>query len=616
MRGVSRLSGKTTDGIAAFEAPWAIIHIFGGIVAMRRVFAAVALGLALLPWHSARGDGPGAGSAGAAIAPLRADAFRDDVVRFVRETAEHLALGRAEPESQAIEARWSSRYRLKQWGVSVAAYERGAVVGEGMATSQAMVDALRQAAGQAVAGFRGTRDAAQRLRALRFLVAFDYLPDRRYAFIEHAGRGLELTGNRVALRRLDAAGVAAGLDAGKRYLLRMQHPERHGWFQKYDALHDRGGSRLRTIYTASSLLSLLRLQRLRPDPAIARVVEPTAAFLLSMQVQDGPQAGAFRYSMDVLTGEKNCRLMAGTASKTIYTLLALHREYGGATYLRAARRAGDWLLTLAEPDGRVIPKVVCRGEGWSVSRRQSFLYSGQVLSALSRLHAATRDPRYYRAATRIAERTVAELARQHDFIGDDYRAPNSISTSWAAMSLSDYAAVNDDPVYLDAIDRAAAQVLWRQIRDEGDVFDHGRFLDTMSTSGNGWVVEVLGELHRACLERRRPDCGRFRDAMVAGSRWLLQNAYNAANSFDIPNPARAEGGMIGSILQKQVRTDAVGHGLNGLMNVAGAMGTDPRPWIELPERRFDETLTLLRTRSASEPDAGPENGRIPVSIGR
>lgn len=570
---------------------------------MRRILAALVLGLTLFPWQSARGDGPGAGSPGAAIAPLRGEAFRDDVVRFVRETAEHLMLGRAEPESLAIEERWSSRFRCKQWRLHVSAYEHGTIVGEGTAAAPVMVHALRQATEQAIGGFKGTRDAAQRLRALRFLVAFDYLPDRRYAFIEHAGRGLELTGGRVALRRLDIAGVVAGLDAGKRYLLRMQHPQRHGWFQTYDALNDRGGSRLRTIYTASSLLGLLRLQRLRPDPAIARVVEPTAAFLLSMQLQDGPQAGAFRYSMDALTGEKNCRLMAGTASKTIFTLLALHREYGGATYLQAARRAGDWLLTLVEPDGRVRPKVVCRGEGWSVSHRQSVLYSGQVLSALSRLHAETRDPRYYHAATRIAERTVAELARHHDFVGDDYRAPNSISTSWVAMSLSDYAAINDDPLYRDAVDRAAAQVLRRQIRDERDVFDHGRFLDTMSTSGNGWVVEVLGELHRTCLRRARPDCGRLRDAMVAGSRWLLQNAYNAGNSFDIPNPARAEGGMIGSIRLKEVRTDAVGHGLNGLIDVAGAMGTDARPWIELPERRFDETLVLLRAQSAPEPDA-------------
>jgi hypothetical protein len=565
------------------------------VVKMRRFFLVTVVFLALLPGAFASEQEPVA-AAPPGMVPLRAEDFRDDVIRFVRATANHLVLGLAAPAAGLLDQRWSTPYRYKQWGLTVTAYRGGQVVGSGAASELTIAPALQRATERALTALATAGDGASVLEQIRFLVSFNYLPDGHYDVLEYQGRGLQWQGERTIVSQIDAASLNAQIEASKRYLLRMQNPARHAWFRLYEALDDHEGSSLRTIYTASSLLSLIKLNKLHPDAAIQRIIAPTGAFLHSMQLRQGPQAGALFYAMNPETGDTGCRLMAGTASKTIFTWLQMHREGLDEEALPAARRAGDWLLQLVQNDGQVWPKVMCDGDGWKVSREQSFLYSGQVLAALSRLYAVTGDQRYYAAATRIADRTVAQLDAQNGFVGDDYRVPNSISTSWVAQSLNDYAEINPDARYRDAIERAMTQVLWRQIQDRGNRFDHGRFLDTMSSSGNGWINEVLGVLYPSCVERGRANCQRYLDAMVASSRWLLQNSYNAQNSVLLPNPGRAEGGMIGSIRRYSVRTDAVGHALNGLLSLAIAKAEDPGPWLQLPERRFDEVLILLRSR--------------------
>ncbi len=581
-------------------------HYLPGYALMRLLPALLLLVLALPCAASLRAEGDAGKAADVQPVALSADDFRDQVVAYVRAQTGHRLLGSAAPDAAALDARWSRPFREKQWRLRVSAYRQGELRGAGTATATTLAEALDRASAAASADLIGAPDAAAQLAATRFLVVFDYLPDRRFAMVEADGHGREWIGDRVILRRFDAAALAAQITAGKRYLLRMQDARWHAWFRHYDAPTDRSDQRLRTIYTASALLTLFRLHEQQPDPEIARIIAPTLAFLHSMQLPDGAQAGALRYSINTATGDKGCRLMVGTASKTIFTLLHLYQTRGGRAELRAAERAGDWLLGRVEADGRVQPKLVCTANGgWRVSGRQSFLYSGQVLSALSRLYAVTRAPRYYAAAGRIAGRMRAELDRQQGFVGDDYRAPNSISTSWVAMALDDYAAVDPQPGYARAIDRAMAAVQWRQIRDPRDAFDHGRFLDTMSSSGNGWINEVLGQLRASCRERGQSDCDRYLGAMLASGRWLVQNSYTPANSLKLPNPARAEGGAIGSIRAGTVRTDAVCHALNGLLALARAKADDPGVWLDLPERRFDETLILLREIPRAGGAVGP-----------
>jgi hypothetical protein len=531
-----------------------------------------------------------------------ASEFRDAVLPYARATAAHAALAAPMPAAQPLRQRWDSRYRQNHWSIAVTLYRQGRKIGQGAAREPRLTDSLQHATERALADTGLRAIDADTLNSLVFKIAFAYPPGRAFSIIEADGKGLELLGNRIALRQLDTALIRQRIAAGGQYLLGVMDPELHGFFKKYDAQQDRRSPVLRTIYSASSLYTLLKLRRYTGDQQLDRNFEPIAGFLLSMQKTSGENAGGFYYAYRKDSGEKTCRLVVGTASKTIFTLLELHRFYAGDdTYLAAARHAGDWLLGMIEADGRVMSAATCEGDSWHYDHRHSLLYTGQVLTALSRLYGVSRDPRYLAGASRIAQYLMATVARQGAFLGDDFRPPNTISTSWVTLALIDYAKINPDPLYPRVVQRTAAAILARQIHSADDAYNHGRYLDTMTTSGNGWINEVMGELYGFCNRRQLSGCRDYRDAMLLTSRWLLQNTYTPAGSYDLANPAPANGGFVRNYISHAVRTDAVCHGLNSLIALMNDTAPDARVLLTLPERPFEETLGLLRIGSGGGP---------------
>ena len=165
----------------------------------------------------------------------------------------------------------------------------------------------------------------------------------------------------------------------KEYLLRQMNPQYHAFYKLYDAKHDRPETRMRTTYTASALWTLLQMHEFKPDPRIAARITPIADYLLSMQVQDGKGKGAFHYSFDTSTKEKELCFVGSTA-KTVFTLLELYRRTGEKRYLTAAQNAGKWLSSRVKRDGRVYPVLVWSKtkKRWSRVSKQSVLYSSET----------------------------------------------------------------------------------------------------------------------------------------------------------------------------------------------------------------------------------------------
>jgi hypothetical protein len=278
--------------------------------------------------------------------------------------------------------------------------------------------------------------------------------------------------------------------------------------------------------------------------------------------EDSPRDGAFHYSYFLGKDKKEDHFVVGTTSKTIFTLLKLHERTGDDRYLEAARRGADWLTTMVRDDGSVKPHVRLKDEGnWVTSTQSSTLYNGQTLSALSRMHRATGEPHYKEAAERIALYLQDKVTREGCYIGDDYRTPNPISSSRAILSLIDFERAWISESVRDLIFRCSDELVKRQIT-EGDAENFGQWRGAFSSSGNGWVAEVLMEVYRYCEEVQGRECGRYRASAMRGVPWLARHTYGEENSALLPNPARARGGIFWSMKEPYVRTDSVSHGLN------------------------------------------------------
>lgn len=498
-------------------------------------------------------------------------------------------------EAQALDALDKPVPAQPTWRATVRLYRQGALLAQGDGEAFGQDDAIEDATVHLVTPAR-LRPSREDLAEGRLLVAVTG-PDGASRVLEHQGKALEMAGDVVAVRDVTQQDIRATIREQKEYLLRHLDRRYNAFYKLYDARNDAPEDRLRTIYTASGLWTLLQMNDFEADPRIQAVVGPMTEFLLSMQVTEGPNKGAFHYSYYPETRERERRFVVGTASKTIFTLLDLYRRTGDERLLASARAAGDWLATRVGPYGWVYPVVAWSDRNqrfWDV-QKQSVLYSSQTLSALSRLAVVTADPAYLAPAQRIARRALRRARDSGWFVGDKFRPPNTISTSWIAMAFLDYHAASKDPSFLDAAFAASHQVLDRLLTDPAAPADHGRYSDTRASSGNGWMNEVLVEVYRKCLALQRSDCGEFEQALRLTTRWLLQNVYDARNAYQIPNPDRARGGSIrgalsygkmrtrsGDATEVSVRTDAVCHGGNSLIGVVQLLG--PRAESSLPEQ--------------------------------
>lgn len=504
-------------------------------------------------------------------------AFRDRVAGFVRRVA-------TGGQDIVCTLPLTTRPPL----VVVSMYHEGQVVGLGTSADDELCVALTKATERAVEASGPDRARVAQARFVVDLTAHDY------ALVEHEGKGVELVSGLVPVRVLDKAMVRQRIDEGKAYLLRMMDPELGGVHKYYDAPTDTFEDRLHTIYTASTLYTLLAVYAHDQDESLREPIERAAEFLLSMQrvAPNQPGHGAFHYSLDLVQDEREPRFVVGTTSKSIFSLIDLHALTGEDVYLDAARMAGDWLLTMQDADGRVSSELSLDSNGtWSVTQAESLLYTGQVLSALSRLYEATADEQYLAAAALTAGRLTTLVASQGCYLGDNYRPPNPISSSWVILSLFDFARASDDSTIRTLVFECADELIQLQIDDPDDVYRHGRWQDSLSSSGSGWLAEVLSELYLDCPNGDPDGCARFQAAVVLLFRVLMQYTYSPENAFVAKNPDMAKGGLFWDTLDREVRTDSVCHAMNAYVFMIDHLPDGVL--VELPEPPLAERIEFV-----------------------
>ncbi|WP_416768902.1 glycoside hydrolase family 76 protein [Sulfurimonas sp. ST-25] len=491
---------------------------------------------------------------------------RNEVLTYARAVAQSHFSAAPVPDHKVLAV-------YGDWTVSVTPYLHGEIVGEGTGQAHTLRQAIEHAVQDLLAGPSHTHPSAKDFAASRLMISFARPDAPAHALIEYKSEAKELIGDVVVIRHLDSDLIYTKIMEAKAYLLRAMDKETHGFHKLYtadDAAYDR---RVITTYSSSSLYSLLKLNDLEKDERIAALTPLIAEFILSMQIQKGSNKGAFHYSLSLDTGKKDDRFVVGTASKTIFTLLDLYKRTKEKRYLDAAVSAADWLLTMRNPDGTVINQVKIESGLPVFDKRYSNLYTGEVLSALSRMYAVTSDQRYYDAAAILADNFRERAAKDSYFLTDDYRTPtDAVPTSWAVMSLLDFYKISKNDLYKKTLLKCLDTIFTRQKNDPNDMQNYGRIGTGQNTSGNGWINEVTSEVYLSCRRENWGGCERYKAHMLGMMRWLIQNTYSEENTYFLKAPEKAIGGLIRNYTKEEVRTDAVCHGVNGYINLFKSSG--------------------------------------------
>lgn len=379
----------------------------------------------------------------------------------------------------------------------------------------------------------------------------------------------EVIDSLIIIRQLDKDLIKKKITQGKEFLFKMEHPILHGFYKRYDPQKDYLEARLYPVYSASIIYTFLYILDFEKDDEILKKLSDWGNFLLSMQNREEKNNcyGGFHYSYFLNNQRKEKKFVVGTAALGIFTLLRLYELTGQEKYLVSAKLAGDWLIKMQTPKGPMKPYCKYTNGKLICGEKISLLYNGQSLSALSRLYKITGEEKYLNSAKKIASFFISEYEREKGFIEDEYRKKNPISNAWVVMSLIEFYKVQTKENYKKIIFELSDLILEKQNKDERDILNHGSWQLSYSTSGIGWLAEVMTEVYRFCLEEKNKDCQKYQDSVIRAIRWLIQNTYSKENTSSLPNPERALGSLFWNKDNKFVRTDSVCHALNAYLRI-------------------------------------------------
>lgn len=515
--------------------------------------------------------------------PGGSERFRNLTVQFVRAVAEDYFSGQAVQYPGELEIRGN-------WELDITVYQQGGIKGEGSGKGKDEILSLvlEEATGNALEDGGQSFDKED-IKDVRFLISF---PDQAFSFIEYNGEGKELIENLVITRSLDKELILEKIEQGKEFLLRAVHEDEYGFYKQYDTLNDDFGNRLHTVYSASIIYTLLKIYDFDGDERILTGIPDWGDFLLSMQSKDEETYGAFHYSYYFESSRKELRFVVGTTALSIFTLLDLYALTGDSKYLESAELGGNWLTTMQKSDGWMKAYQEYKGGEWVYGEKKSLLYNGQVLAALSRLYQVTGEERYYDAAEKIARRFAEKVEKEGYYLGDDYRSKNPISSAWVIMSLMDFYKINQDQYYKDIIIKSSDELLGRQQLDTDQPLYYGTWKRAYSTSGNGWLAEVMVEVYDFYREHGVAGADRFKEAAVRVTWWIIQNTYSAENTFFLKEPQKAIGGSFWNYENLYVRTDSVCHAVNAYVGIINDL--EDGLLLTIPEESFGVTLRELK----------------------
>jgi len=568
--------------------------------------------------------------------------FREAAVSFLSQSTINYFKGgdSSYPEILNIEGYWTPMVTIYYKGVEA----------KGIAKDQILAKALEKALYNSIKNIGSDILKEENADQVKFLIEIPYSNDKTFSFI---GKGESassaITEGVVAIKELKKRLIREKIEQGKEVLLKLEHPDYHGFYKYWLVSEDnKTEPRLHTVYSASIIYTLLhvydfekstensdatvaksspRAWALRPSRTeeILEKVNDWGGFLLTMQNKNksSDYYGAFSYSLFFLENPKKeinkiefsaiddgkrevddfyidkkgkqLRYVSGTSALNIFTMLRLYDLTNKEKYLESAKLAGDWLTDIQKENGVIIPYFEYKDRGWVHGNRESLLYEGQVLSALSRLYRETDQERYYNTAQKIANRFVSKY-EQNDgqYITGDYRDENPISNSWVVYSLMDfYRASNTKEKkskYIEIIFNLSSEILKHQRDDKNDLSDYGRWDRAYSTSGNGWISEVMTDSYRFCLSQGRNDCQKYKKAVIKVIRWLVQNTISEENSFWFDESEEMIGGILWSPYSKYIRTDSICHGLNGYIRMFPYL--EKEVLISIPEKDIKEIFDI------------------------
>lgn len=377
-----------------------------------------------------------------------------------------------------------------------------------------------------------------------------------------AGEGIvELLRNHVIPNDpVDLRSLSTSARAAADYLARSVDDK--GKFDyKYTASTGRSSYAYNMLRHAGTSYSLAQAYSRFRDPAYMQATERSLDYLLARtELRDDP--GRWGPDYRFITEDRKAKL--GGSALALLAMCEYTEATGDRRYLGAMREFARFIVRMQDEDSGKLASYFDYGPTAEVPAADSIYYPGESVYALSRLYILDPDPLWLEVATRAARWLIVER--------DGDLEPGEVPHDhWLMVALSYLHLLTGEEMYLDQ-GRAIVFAIESRFRtpDDPTVLQYPDYVGTYYLTARTTPVACRIEALVAAVDLFRQadeDAGPLLEMALLSASFPMTLQFDPVNSFYLPDPDRALGGIREGVYENAIRIDFVEHALSGLLGV-------------------------------------------------
>lgn len=300
---------------------------------------------------------------------------------------------------------------------------------------------------------------------------------------------------------------------------------------------------------AAATYGLYAAHNVLPDARRLDAAERSASYMWSI-------TRAPLFAPDALSVRQNGLSILGASSLGLLALCEKPRGIVTEAERDIARRLAEFLVLMQMDDGTYYTTYEMKLAGWKPSKPPLY-FPGESLLALVRFYEWTGETRWLESAKRAAMRQIAEFEQ------------SGVPDHWCIQALSRLARIEpDEPRWARAVFAMAEYHLKHQYtsedpetedyRDYWGGYDNSTPPRATPAAARTEAMAAAFDLAHALGDARAVAIG---NNVLAACRFIMNNQYDASNSYFVKNPEKARGGIRGGLVDNTVRVDFNQHSI-------------------------------------------------------
>ncbi len=336
----------------------------------------------------------------------------------------------------------------------------------------------------------------------------------------------------------------------------------------YMPVQDRDASSYNMLRHGGTTYALMQAYDRFRDPAYKEAAERSFEYLLGrteLRDDPGPWGPNYRFIIE----DRKAKL--GGSGLALVAMSQYTEATGDMRYMEEMKEFARFIVRMQDPESGKLISYFDYGPTAEVPDEDSIYYPGEALYGLGKFYFIDKDPLWLKTANKGAYWLIFDRDKDKEPI----RLPHD---HWLMMALSYlYAHTGDEAYQTHCMNIASAVEYKFRGRDHDMVEDHPDYLGTYykvarvtpvgcrveGLVGTVDLCKLAGTEYRSLLNMA---------ATSAGFSMTLQ--WDPVNSFYLPNPRKALGGMKEGLYENAIRNDYVQHNLSGLIGVERHLAED------------------------------------------